>query len=54
MDGETIPHAAGNPGEDPAVEDVERKLTRGGSAAARAIDPFEHPDEEWTGDELHD
>lgn len=52
-------HAAGNPGEDPSVEDVDRKLTKGGDAEKRAIDPFENPEEEWTGPgrrhgDLHD
>jgi hypothetical protein len=47
MTQEKISHAAGNPGEDPDVEDVERYLTKGGSAEARARDPHENPEERW-------
>jgi hypothetical protein len=53
MTQEKIPHAAGNPGEDPDVEDVERHLTQGGSAEARARDPFEQPDERWEPGKRH-
>lgn len=51
---ESLSHAAGNPGEDSAVPDDERHLTVGGSAADRAIDPFEHPEVRWDGEQDDD